>query len=531
MRVEVRSIGACERLGRLVQFVVSCLVVSVVAGGPAPIPDDDVWREIQTENFTVYSDVPGYSALQVAEGLEGMREFLARTTKGIKLNSPHPTSIFVFRNAACFAPYNIGDNGKPDSESAGYFVGSPVGNFVALQLDSDRRSRRVIYHEYIHYVMHNNVPELPVWLGEGLAEYYSTMSAPDDAIHIGRPIIDHLRWIDNNEPMPLRVMFAIDHDSPDDHEGERRGSFYAQSWAFTHFLMSEENGSGERFNELFQRLGRGEALDSALREAYGADPATLEQRFLGYLERNRFSEVQVRFETPIVIGESKVRTMSRAESLLRRADLLAHHRPFQVESFRAHIEQARKLEPDRADLPLIEGRMAEAAGDLNAAAAHFREATRRSPESAIAWSQLGHNTLARYLSGGAEAIYGKAPPPMLEAREQLARSLELDPDDPEALASFGETFHFDAADLDAGILALDRAARALPSRGEIVVALVGLHVQAGNRKAAENLIALDLDRRRDPTLARRRAAGWPTSMSPRRSGCARKGSRPRPRRC
>ena len=36
-------------------------------------------------------------------------------------------------------------------------------------------TRRTVYHEYIHYLLHNREFRIPSWLNEGLAEKFSTI--------------------------------------------------------------------------------------------------------------------------------------------------------------------------------------------------------------------------------------------------------------------------------------------------------------------------------------------------------------------
>ena len=37
--------------------------------------------------------------------------------------------------------------------------------------------------------------------------------------------------------LPLQTLLTVDHDSPLYNEGNRRSTFYAQSWALTHLIL------------------------------------------------------------------------------------------------------------------------------------------------------------------------------------------------------------------------------------------------------------------------------------------------------
>ena len=69
------------------------------------------------------------------------------------------------------------------------FIGSSERNFVLLRLDApEDRRYHAIYHEYVHQVMRLNFPDLPLWLNEGLAEFFALrqMSGTDTS-DLGNP--------------------------------------------------------------------------------------------------------------------------------------------------------------------------------------------------------------------------------------------------------------------------------------------------------------------------------------------------------
>ena len=122
---------------------------------------------------------------------------------------------------------------------------------MAINGDQHGDEREIIYHEYIHYVMHNNYAALPLWLHEGLAEYYSTFQVARDEARIGLPVPAHVLWLRQHTLIPLATLFAVDERSPEYNETSRRGGFYAESWALVHYLIS---GSPERRRQAAEYL-------------------------------------------------------------------------------------------------------------------------------------------------------------------------------------------------------------------------------------------------------------------------------------
>src|SRR5439155_1233507 len=96
----------------------------------------------------------------------------------------------------------------------------------------------VAQHEYTHALLDAAMPEAPLWLNEGLAEYLSTFTATADRAQAGAPVQAHLDWLRTHDLMPLPELFAIGAGSAAYHEGDRRGTFYAQSWLLTHMILS-----------------------------------------------------------------------------------------------------------------------------------------------------------------------------------------------------------------------------------------------------------------------------------------------------
>src|SRR5436305_3638879 len=152
------------------------------------------WIEVHTASFTLFSEAGERKTREIGTDLERLRDALSQLSPGLTLSSPAPTYIFVFRDAPSFQPYQRTYNGKP-LDSGGYFLGRQLANYVAINGDQHGDERAIIYHEYLHYLMHNNYAALPLWMNEGLAEYYSTFQTDRNEARIGLPIPEHVFWL------------------------------------------------------------------------------------------------------------------------------------------------------------------------------------------------------------------------------------------------------------------------------------------------------------------------------------------------
>ena len=83
----------------------------------------------------------------------------------------------------------------------------------------------------------------------------------------------------NNQPLPLKVLFAVDTNSPYYNESLKANMFYAESWAFVHFMMHGEYA--DRFKRYVEALTRG---DANLLDYLNVSERDLELHFLNYLK-------------------------------------------------------------------------------------------------------------------------------------------------------------------------------------------------------------------------------------------------------
>ncbi len=86
-----------------------------------------------------------------------------------------------------------------------------------------------VRHETSHAVLHNALPFLPLWLDEGLAEYFEV---PADLRVDKHPHLDGLRWM-------IRFGWAPRLHALEEKRGwtEMRANDYRESWAWVHFML------------------------------------------------------------------------------------------------------------------------------------------------------------------------------------------------------------------------------------------------------------------------------------------------------
>jgi tetratricopeptide (TPR) repeat protein len=361
--------------------------LTAVAGGPEKIELPNpahTWIEVRTANFRFFSNAGTSATRRVAADLEELRAVLAQLT-AFELQSPVPTLIYVFKNDRMFTPYKILYDNQPGVMS-GYFIPARDANYIAIDAGSDDASA-IVFHEYVHYVTANNFWWLPVWLSEGLAEFYETFEVVDDTAFIGLPIPRYLATLHGSTLVPLSDLLAVDYDSPYYNEKDRKSDFYAQSWALTHYLLLGDPERRQQLGRFVASVGGGTPAEIAFADAFGPDLELLDRQVRAHLRGPRISFLKAR--TEVDVDQSMTITeMPYADVLFRLGDLLSvqmPERPEAVSFFEAALEADPGHSPSLTALALA----AEERADWDAAANYYARAVQANPNDAEAQFHWG----------------------------------------------------------------------------------------------------------------------------------------------
>lgn len=244
--------------------------------------------------------------------------------------------------------------------------------------------------------------------------------------------------------------------------------FYAQSWALTHWMIAGDEKPGARLSELLTRLKKGEGLATAFQAAAGMSIEAVEKELEKYVRQSSFAYYSFSFDEALTTEALEAAPMSRVETLYRLGDLLAHVAPIQYGAAEAHIAAALALEPahpgallTRAWLDRTRKRWDQAAVSYEAALA--KGGSRAARGYGLMLLERMETELSQDLTE-----HG-VPAQALRARELFRQALVQSPDDPVALAGFGETFLFGDTEVAEGMAALTRAYEGMASRPELLV--------------------------------------------------------------
>ena len=237
---------------------VLCAVVAGLVWSAATVEGAETWTEVRSPNFRVVTNAGARQGREVAANFERLKGVLQAVSQ-MSTRADVPLTIIALQSGRQLRTM-IDSSGE---DLAGLFVAGLDVNLVLLRLDLPREARyQVAYHEYMHVLVRQTIGVVPVWLNEGLAEMYSQARLDTDDVLLGMPANYHLAALEERTLLPLATLLAVDHESPYYTEDNRATTFYAQSWALTHFLMLGDNGAHRP--KLFALL---EALDAGATSA------------------------------------------------------------------------------------------------------------------------------------------------------------------------------------------------------------------------------------------------------------------------
>jgi len=494
----------------------------LVTAVPAPALAD--WIRVRSANFVVVSDASERDVRRAAAWLEQFRQAMLQALPGELVASPVPTIVVAFGRSRTFESFTPHLEGRQMDDVSGYFVGNEDLNYIAVNLGRGDRAFSTILHEYTHFLVENALGPVPVWVDEGLAQYYETFEVRDDGIAIiGMPLAEHLDALRRNRMPPLENLLRVDRASPTYTQDEHgRGLFYAQSWALVHYLLRGGPARDGQLGAYLARLRGGGDAEASFAGAFGENArAALEDELRDYVSQSRMTALAFRLDVdPAADDVGPVQPLDEREADVYLGDLLA--RVGRVDAARARLERVLEDRPDQARAASALGLIALRDDQLDAALPLLERGADAGPDDALALGAYGRGLVAQLASQSGDDFETT----LRRARDVLERAVALDPETAPISALAGYTAALDG-DVDVAVARLRHALTLTPTNELYQLRLAEALVAAGDwdganryldplvgagRTAATRQRALEL--MTEMVLARVRAATPPPPAEP-----------------
>ena len=301
------------------------------------------WHEVRSPHFVVLSDAGEKKAREVAREFEEIREVFRTALTSANADPSMPIVIFAVKNEnglkELLPQYWERDGARP----GGVFQRAQDKYFIALRTDLNRRPQsrsdrfaqpkdrwtarwnnpyRTIYHEYFHLLTSLNLRRVPVWLREGLAQFWAETVIRDNRVELGNPNWHHLEYLQQRPHLPLRDLLGAS-QNPHEPDPNRVATFYAQAWALTHWLMlGDETGSGREALDKYRELVAGGENSVAAFERVLGSLEAVEIQLRLYVRQPH--QRAMRMDMPVKVDEKSfsLRELTDAESKAARGNFL-----------------------------------------------------------------------------------------------------------------------------------------------------------------------------------------------------------------
>ncbi|HTV60564.1 MAG TPA: tetratricopeptide repeat protein [Verrucomicrobiae bacterium] len=335
--------------------------------------------EVRSPNFVIVSNASEKDARKFDVQFEQIRDVFRESLAVANMHPSQVITVLAVKNEDSMRELLPEYWAKGRSHPAGIFVPSRMNMpFAAVQMNvPGDNPYHGVYHEYYHSLTVPYLPDLPLWLSEGLAEFFGNTTIEGDKTILGRPDPDWIAWLKQNQMLPLNVLFNVGYKSPYYSEEGKVSTFYAESWALTHYLwIGEKESHRAMLSTYLDAISNGATQEEAAAKAFG-DLKRMQETLDRYISSASFTALE--FKSPPRIPDSEIteRTLSDAES----------------QAYRAGFGVARGKWTDAK--PMLE------------------EAIKSDPNLALAHQYLG---IADFYGGQLD-----------DARSELSRAISLDP--------------------------------------------------------------------------------------------------------
>lgn len=361
---------------RITPLLCSCFLGFTLAASAA-----EHWTRVATAHFEMYTTNSEKQATRALQTFEGVRYFFTRIGRS-NFAPDERVRIIAFSSEKEYKPYRVSDG------AFAYYLHTRERDYIVMQ-DIAPEHYPAAVHEYTHLVIDHLKLRLPVWLNEGLADFYSSLEAQGDRATVGRPLPGRVATLFNQRWMDWKVLFAVDRNSPYYNENGKMSIFYAQSWALTHMLEAGD-GYRESFPKFLGALAIGKPAQEAFQAVYGKSLNDVDKDLRHYLERRTVYALVFDVKLQKSELEPDIQPLSDLQQNLTLADLLASQESKATEA-RIKLAALARQYPDSAEVEESLGYLAWQQRDVQQARIHFGLAVERHSQNSqmlLAYAQM-----------------------------------------------------------------------------------------------------------------------------------------------
>lgn len=304
---------------------------------------EKAWIEVSSPHFRVLTNGSQNDARHVAREFEQMRFVFAEQSPQFRLEGGAPLTILAAEDESTAKLLEPSLWKAKGVKPTGVYHHAWEREYVMMRMDEwNLGAHDVVYHEYAHSILHRNLHWIPLWLDEGMADFYGFTRFERNKIYVGAPPARY-RMIAGQTLIPIDTLVSVNQRSPYYHDEDKVYRFYAESWSLIHYLMFGPGmDRGKKLNDYSALLQQGIESKKAFQQVFG-DFKAIESQLSNYVSQFAFQVGVVPNPTQLDEKSFSSRTLTMAET---KAELAGFHLWTQeTESARQLAEQAVKEDP------------------------------------------------------------------------------------------------------------------------------------------------------------------------------------------
>jgi len=357
----------------------------LIAAAPLAARDKpENWIEVRSQHFVVSTNSSEKQGRRIADQFERMRSVFHIRFPKLQIDPPSPIIVLAVKDEKDFRalepPAYLA---KGQLKLGGLFMRAPDKNYVLMRVDAEGdHPYAVVYHEYTHLLLGKSAEWLPLWLNEGLAEFYQNTDIHQKDVSLGEPSADSLALLREQRLLPLATLFAVDEKSPYYHEENKGSIFYAEAWALTHLLQIKDfQDHAQRLTDYAELLAKNVNPVDAAKSAFG-DLQKLQSALEGYVRQASFYAFKMTASTDVDEATFKVQSLPLVAADALRADFLAYEE--RVEEARSLLDGVLKDDPNNVSAHETMGLLEFRQGHLDEAKKWYGQAVQLDSQSYLA---------------------------------------------------------------------------------------------------------------------------------------------------
>ena len=344
----------------------------------------EAWLEVRSPNFIVVSNADEKQARHIADQLERMRAIFETLYPESNAGPEFPIVALALKDKKSFQTLEPEAYlAKGQLDLAGLFLAVPDKSYILLRLDAQgEHPYATIYHEYTHFRVRKNSDWLPLWVNEGLAEFFQNTEIAGKEVYLGKPNSDDIEYLRQNSLLPLTTLFKVDQNSPYYHEEQKGSVFYAESWALVHYLQIKDFPThAHRLADYLQLVSQNVDSVTAAQRVFG-DLNQLKRDLDFYVGQAIFLEFKAAVSINVDDTAFEVHALTLPQANAVRADFLAYEK--RTKDAHALLDNVLHDDPNNMQAHETMGYLSFLEGNIPAAQNWYGQAVKLGSESYLA---------------------------------------------------------------------------------------------------------------------------------------------------